>query len=386
MGASFPVVLVVLVAVLGSLYQLVLTPVLTISGVLRQVDPLNNEGCRFVPELEGCEKMVHLPQSNLLYLACSRIASRPYWMPPSGHLNASSKALDDHIAMYNLDTGKVTRLAIESDYIARRGLQVHGMDVVASTSDPTRLFVYAVNHREPLTGDPALTGADSAIEVFSTTAGSSSMEYISTVEDSLILTPNDIAGFPDGKSFYFTNDHSVKLGMYRKLETFMGLASTNVGYCHVDHGCKVVARNIRGANGIAKGRNETVFVASLGGGIYVMNQQADHTLSHRDTIPSGGLPIDNISVDQDGAVWAAMFPRGIEIVKRFADMSKDAASSAWRFSKNVDWSSNQKYVAERFFEDAGPIAQGTTTVVHLPERRELYLTSAVATHMTICKI
>lgn len=55
MGTGLSIVLVALVTVLGSLYQLVLTPVVNISGVFRKVDPLNNEGCRFVPELEGCE-------------------------------------------------------------------------------------------------------------------------------------------------------------------------------------------------------------------------------------------------------------------------------------------------------------------------------------------
>lgn len=134
-------------------------------------------------------------------------------MPASGHFNASGRALDDHVATYNLNTGKVTRLTVESDYITARGLQVHGMDVVASTSDRRRLFIYAVNHRVPLTGDPPVTGADSAIEVFSTTVGSSTMKHLYTVDDPLILTPNDVSGFSDGKGFYFTNDHSVKAGL-----------------------------------------------------------------------------------------------------------------------------------------------------------------------------
>lgn len=84
--------------------------------------------------------------------------------------------------------------------------------MVPSSSDPRQLFVYLVNHRQPLEGqDAQAVGADSCIEIFKTILGSDVLEYIQTVEHPLILTPNDIAGSPDGKSFHFVNDHDTKL-------------------------------------------------------------------------------------------------------------------------------------------------------------------------------
>lgn len=91
------------------------------------------------------------------------------------------------------------------------------MDVVPFSSDPNQLFVYLVNHRKPLGGkDAQAVGADSSIEIFKTKLGSDVLEHIQTVEDLAILTPNDIVGSHDGKSFYFVNDHGSKLGIVRE--------------------------------------------------------------------------------------------------------------------------------------------------------------------------
>lgn len=87
------------------------------------------------------------------------------------------------------------------------------MDVVPSSSDPSEVWIYLVNHRPPLVGDPRDVGADSAIEIFKSTLGSSTMEYVRTVEHPLIVTPNDVTGTPDGKAFWTTNDHETKTSL-----------------------------------------------------------------------------------------------------------------------------------------------------------------------------
>ena len=92
------------------------------------------------------------------------------------------------------------------------------MDVVPSSSNPSDLFVYLVNHRAPL-GDLLAqdVGADSVVEIFKTTVGGDTLTYVTTVDDPVIFTPNDIVGSPDGRSFYFTNDHGEKVGLVRLL-------------------------------------------------------------------------------------------------------------------------------------------------------------------------
>lgn len=145
-------------------------------------------------------------------MACSTLASRFQWTPANDRLNETGGSRDDYVAVYHPDSSKVTRLELVN-FKSDRGLSLHGMDVVPSSADPNRLFVYLVNHRAPPNGQSAkLVGADSVIEIFETRVGSNTLTHITTVEHSTIITPNDLIGFDDGKSFYVTNDRSQKIG------------------------------------------------------------------------------------------------------------------------------------------------------------------------------
>lgn len=88
------------------------------------------------------------------------------------------------------------------------------MDVVPSTTNPKELFVYLVNHQPFVGQDATKSGANSTIEIFRTKVGGSAMTHLHTVHSpSVIISPNDIVGLPDGKSFYFTNDAGAKTGL-----------------------------------------------------------------------------------------------------------------------------------------------------------------------------
>ena len=128
-------------------------------------------------------------------------------------MNATGASNEDYVATYDPATSQVSRLTTP-DFNNGRGLSLHGMDVVPSSSDPQELFIYLVNHRIPL-GDRSAekTGADSVIEIFKTTVGEKTLTHIKTVEDTVIVTPNDVVGSADGKSFYFTNDNDAKVGL-----------------------------------------------------------------------------------------------------------------------------------------------------------------------------
>ena len=151
--------------------------------------------------------------TGVIYLACSSPYSRSHWIPAINSLNATGASNDDYVATYDPATSQVSRLTTP-DFNNGRGLSLHGMDVVSSSSDPQELFIYLVNHRIPL-GDRSAEqiGADSVIEVFKTTVGGDALTHIKTVENPIIVTPNDVVGSADGKSFYFTNDHDAKVGL-----------------------------------------------------------------------------------------------------------------------------------------------------------------------------
>lgn len=169
----------------------------------------------FVPHLHSnlnhsIEIVLH-QETGLLYLACSTLANRAKWLPA---VDRFEPAVDeDYVATYDPSTSKITRLTLENFDSEKNGLAVLGMDVVPSEKDPNELFVYLINHRPRKDGqDSSIVGADSVVEIFKTVAGGNVLVHLKTVRDSSIIAPNDVAGFSDGKRFYFTNWFNRKTG------------------------------------------------------------------------------------------------------------------------------------------------------------------------------
>ncbi|KAJ7045403.1 hypothetical protein C8F04DRAFT_1025033 [Mycena alexandri] len=385
---------------IASAYRLWIQPTLIIFGQGRVIESLGTTGCTTVPALSACEKIVLHAPTGVLYLACSSPASRAHWTPALVQLNASGPDVD-YLATYDPLTSTVARLQPSFP-----GLSVHGMDVVPSTSNSSELFIYAVNHRKPEDRHTAsMTGADSTIEIFKTTVGSTTLKHLRTLQDPVILTPNDIVGSPDGDSFFFTNDHSSKTSPMRYLSV-LGLESGSVGYCHVQSGCKFAIKNIHGANGIVRApNNESFYVSnSVFGGIAVLERQTDNALLKTHTIPTGAFfgariaasssyvlldrGIDNLSMDMDGVLWGPGFPYFTSIIKHIADPSVVSPVSAHSIARNTGPGSfyGEKFKVTKVFEDDGTLASGTTSVVHDPVRKRLFLHGIASPHLTICPI
>ncbi|KAF5385826.1 hypothetical protein D9615_002466 [Tricholomella constricta] len=380
--------LILVLAIAGGVYQLYLKPILTKGGLWRDVESIGNKDCTAVPELKACEKLVLHQPTGVLYLACSTPLSRTAWTPAVGRLNVSGASFNDYVATYDHASSRITRLKVKN-FESQRGLSLHGMDVVPSSSNPSELFVYLINHRAPLNGQSApRVGADSAVEIFKTTIGSDTLTHIRTVEDPVIVCPNDIVGYPDGQSFYFTNDHGEKVGLMRELD-LLGRATTSVGYCHVKDGCKFAITKMHGNNGIARAQNDTFYVMnSPGGAINILERQADNSLVVTEEIPTD-RSLDNAAIDSDGVLWVAGFPNAFTLLfKHFSNPSIPAPSSALRLTINTGPASfyGEKYKLDKVFEDDGKIASASTSVVHDAERHLLFLHGLSAPQLSICKI
>jgi arylesterase/paraoxonase len=155
------------------------------------------------------EIVLHQP-TGVLFLACSTPSSRTHWVPSANKLNATGASFSDYVATYDPKTKRTTRLEVVN-YKSNRGLSLHGMDVVPSSTNSKDLFVYLINHRAPLGGKEASkVGADTSIEIFKIPSGGQKLVHQMTVENSLLISPNDVIGSPDGKSFHFTNDIGKK--------------------------------------------------------------------------------------------------------------------------------------------------------------------------------
>jgi hypothetical protein len=217
--------------------------------------------------------------------------------------NTSGRSHDDYVATYDPKNSRITRLKMPR---LPQGLSVHGMDVVPSAANSKDLFVYLVNHQPPLSEDPMKFGANSTIEIFKTRVGASTLMHFHTIHSPVLITPNDIVGSSDGKSFYFTNTAGAKTGhvsirwlaetfypmilkQMKFVNTLLRRPVASVGYCHVNEGCKFAASKIHQANGIAS-VNDTFYVANtMEGTVTVLERQNDNSLVLMDVIPTGAL-------------------------------------------------------------------------------------------------
>ncbi|KAI0268669.1 serum paraoxonase/arylesterase [Gloeopeniophorella convolvens] len=386
MARTWAVISAVLATAFAVYYQLLLKTMLSNYGFWREVEPVGNTNCKQIEALQACEKISLHPPSGLVYLACSTPAYRQAWVPALRRLDADKHAFDDYIATYDPTTDAVKRLTFEG-FPTPQGYGSHGLDVVPSASNPNELFVYAINHRKPLSGNAKEVGANSVVEIFKTTVRGDTLTHVTTVEDPIIDTPNDLVGFPDGKSFYFTNDHSQKSGFIRTLESF-GLPRSSVGYCHVDNGCKIAAARLLGSNGIARAQNGTVYLANIKlGQVRILEEQSDHSLVLTDTVTLD-RPVDNVTLDENGALWAAGMVIALRWLAAMADLTKVAPSSAIRITRNTGEGAyfGENLKAERVFEDDGNLASGATTALHDARRNILYMHGLYSRALAVCKI
>ena len=240
---------------------------------------------------------------DLAYLACSDINSRYAWTPATLHLNASAlpEISTDHISTYNFVTGEITQLELKGLPAVAKGIWVHAIEIRADEKDSDQLTVMLNSHRPPQDRSTShLVGADSVIELFRTTVGSTTLEWVKTVAHPLIRTPNNIAAVGSDK-FYISNDHARKVHWTRKLEVLKGEGS-DIVYCDASGAevdCKVAADGVAFPNGsflpsfvnvrygeliryvlgMAKGPGNTIYSASsLEGDVRQWEIQADNTL------------------------------------------------------------------------------------------------------------
>ncbi|KAG9228325.1 hypothetical protein BJ875DRAFT_250164 [Amylocarpus encephaloides] len=363
--------------------------------------------CEKVDELglEGCEDMWLHHKTGFLYMACSDSASRQQWLPAIGHLNASGRGLKDRIAV--LDTRGPGRLAARIQWLSIENfsgingdatLNLQGFDIRADKHTNT-LRILLINHRPPIsetTGellDASKLGANSTIELFQTTVGGSSMRHVRTYSNEVIQTPNRVAWINE-HSFVFTNDHSSKVGRTRVLELALGGGS--VGYCD-GHRCNIAySSGLNGPNGLVRGLDGLIYVPNtVGRKIQVLSLSEDHKLQNLYEI-ANLLPLDNLSVDENGNIFAAAFPK----LYKWSQFTTDAfnvhppstvlkisrAGKPYRRDRQLDSAKqhNGDFIVEKVLEDNSGILPGSTVAVHDSQTGKIFLGSVLSPFITIC--
>ncbi|KAL0936457.1 serum paraoxonase arylesterase [Colletotrichum truncatum] len=372
-------------------------PIKLAFGLGKTIQPLSDfpYDCRRIedPRLQACEDMWLSESTRQLFLACSDSLARQRWMPNAHQFNVSGRSTRDAIVALDIDKPKGD--AFEYRTLSTPGftgtagdglLQLVGFTGIdAPNGDRVELLV--VNNRPPIdpaTGevlDEAHEGANSTIEVFETGPLATGLKHIRTLANANISSPNRIAAL-SSTSFYFTNNSGDKkrgLGFF--LSGFMGHG--DVAYCSAS-GCKRVYTNLKVPNGLVRGLDGLIYVPSaLFGGVKVFRVRPDNNgLVWVADIP---VPygIDNLSVDSKGDLYAAVFPRGAEILQSFEDpFNARPKSAAVRIHKD----SEGAYTWEKIIEDGeGEVLPGTTTVVHDAKTGRLFFSGVVSPFIAVCE-
>jgi arylesterase/paraoxonase len=321
------------------------------------------------------------------------------------HLNISGRGLNDRLAV--LDTrgagplsSRLQWLSVEN-FSGNNGdgrFSLLGMDILADeNTDALRILL--VNHRppfDPSTGealDPVFVGANSTIEQFITKAGSSSMRHVRTHVDPLIKTPNNVAWIND-HAFVYTNDHSDKVGLRRKLEPLLGGGS--IGYCDRNR-CNVAwSSGLNFPNGLVKGQDGLIYVpSSIDRTVDVFSLGEDHMLKHVNRIMVG-LPLDNLSVDKNGDIFAAAFPQIYKWMKSSKDPFALAPPTAvMKITRGKGYEGSGRkghleheeadYYVEKVFEDDGSVLPCSSVAVHDTETGRFFLGGPVSPYIAICE-
>ncbi|KZO98318.1 hypothetical protein CALVIDRAFT_512291 [Calocera viscosa TUFC12733] len=386
-------VAVLVFAVFAGAWVTWLGPLLQRFGMVpwRYAESFNNGRCKRIEGLEACEKIIWHNPSSTLYLACSSLESRIAWTPAMDHLDSSKRSASDALFTYSPLTNAVTELSITGYPFPGMGMSMHGFSLVPSADDPDTLWAYVVNHRVPREGGARDKGADSVVEVLRLKAGSDEAEWVRTLEDGgkVLSTPNDVLGGPTGEWVYFTNEYRAKLGLARTgARLGLPVGAGYLGFCTTS-GCQVAAPDVPGPNGIARGKDGKVWVsASFIGEVRAYEEEELGRLREVDRVLLDRYE-DNVSVDENGDVFVATFPRATDFKHMYESGGRGLSpSTVHRVFLNrtavQDPGAKSKYAAELFFADDGREASGVTTVEHWPGGRTLFVHGLIAKHLLVC--
>ncbi|KAJ5195654.1 hypothetical protein N7449_006133 [Penicillium cf. viridicatum] len=298
MAPSINAVLIALLAIALGLYKVYIhDAVELLQGVGRVIQPLED-----FPEYQSGRK---------LNAACANLLARLAWCPAANSYDIQKRAAGgggiNHITVLDIDHPGADGLYGELD--------IHGFDARVIDKD-RRLRFWLVNHRPPLntsTGEPLLdatkVGANSTVDIYDLKLpNGTQLAHVKTIVSPTIISPNNLVVIDDDEDrgdFLLTNDYSTKVSPFRDSEI-----NGNIAYCRTDTGnCHFAAtENFSSPNGITRDPSSgLIYVAQSARGVVTVYRLVDYTQLVQTNEISLSMAIDNLSIDTDGNIFAAIF-------------------------------------------------------------------------------
>ncbi|KAJ4140623.1 hypothetical protein NW765_015900 [Fusarium oxysporum] len=381
------------IALLAILFQIYLKEAIWLGfGINRTIQPLSSfpYQCRKIVHhrLEACEDMYLSQSTRQLFLACSDPIARKQWQPNVGYRNISGRSQRDAIVALDIDKPvdngfefRALRTPVFEGTAGDGLVNLAGFSGVEQANGVIDLFL--VNLRPSVGADGKLAdqyvhGGNATIEHFVTGPDATQMNHIRTYSHAGILTPNRVAALDD-KTFYISNDHGPhKFGWRHHLSMILGFS--DVAFCDT-RSCKRVASKLQFPNGLVIEDSILYLPDSITGRLYIYRILPNRDLVKVDEV-NLGYGVDNASVDENGDIWIAAFPIGVEIFKAYDDpYNAHPPSTVLRVRKVKG-----EYVVEKIVEDAkGEVLPAATTVVHDAKTGRLFLSSVISPFIAVCE-
>ncbi|KAJ3044309.1 hypothetical protein HDV00_002629 [Rhizophlyctis rosea] len=351
--------------------------------------PFGVERCKVLEQLSACEDIVVHHESGIAYMTCGSPAGRMKWWPPidSRSNTDTSVPIVDQLYAYNIEqTAKLVQLSI-SNYPSSSDLVLHGLNILPSPDDPTKLYIFLINHRRQ----------GSTIELFTHTINSNTIKHQQTYSHPLLVSPNSIAPLSP-TSFLVTNDFGNPTGIMRQVALLLKRPGGNVQFHSFDKEVnpKIVARDIVYPNGIAySSALSTVYVcATTTPEVQVYSYDADYNrlrLKERIALPS---TCDNLHIDpSSGHIYTAGVVNPLAWIRMVAmkdiSLRSTVAARALRIVNNTgeDVFYGRKYKVEPLFVSDGKFVGGGWGVAAPDEQRSTVLIAGpLADGVAVCKM
>lgn len=166
-------------------------------------------------------------------------------------------------------------------------------------------------------------------------------------------------------------------------------------YCDRNR-CHTAVSDLKLPNGLARSRDGLIYVATMvPGNIEVFSLTSERRLKLEDTIELG-YPIDNLSVDSEGDIFAATFPRLYGMMANFRDHSIGTPTAIFKVSRDEERTKGEPkrqniaafqgdYIVEKILEDDGSVLSGSTSAVHDPKTGSIFLSGVIAPKVVVCE-
>ena len=301
------------------------------AGQFKTIEPQFDGTVRSIEGIDGVEDLTIHPRKNIAYLAGD---DRFAWW----HGQSSQGA----IYRMNLDNPQAKPINISAHL--NMEIHPHGISLYADSVEGDYLFVVDLTNHE-----------HRILEFLYT--DSLGLEYLREFRDTaMMVSPNDVVAV-DANRFYFTNDHASSGKFWQMLEDYLQLRMASAIY-YDGNSYKIAADGMAYANGINISEDKKLIyvAATIDRMIYVFDRYSEEgDLSLADKIPLY-TGVDNIEIDEFGALWVGCHPKLLDFVAHSKDKNKLSPSQVYK----VKWFAPGDFCIEKIYEETGENLSGSS--------------------------